>query len=289
VRVRGQLRREHFPSWKEYYRQYQYELADRFYIPLLFDWGIKLEGEKVLDVGCGDGGFLSAFADRGAHCTGVEIRDFRWKPHQNTQFIVTDISAPEAKRAVGSSHDLIILRDVIEHIPLPGKSAFLSSLSQFAASDGRLFLTFPPYYSPFGLHQQTILKSWLKRLPFLHLLPRRALLALLKLVGETEETRRRIEETIDSKMTIRHFRKLANTLGISILEERFYLVRPSHEIRYGWRSRVLTTRGKSIIDEIRVLGTAFLAGFPSESSRAADWGGRASSRPLRGLHSGKRG
>ena len=255
------LVREHFDSWKSYYWAYQYQLAVRFYVPLLEEWGIDLTGIKVLDVGCGDGGFVAAFADKGASCTGVEIQDFGWQPHAGVRFIVADITTEEAKQTVGTSFDLIILRDVIEHIPRAQKVSFLRSLRAFGSRSTRLFVTFPPYYSPFGLHQQTVLKSPLRRVPFLHLLPRRLIFSLMRLWGESEEAERRIAEVIDCRMTIHQFRRIIRDLGISVIQERFYLIRPSHEIRYGWRTRTLRTRGTGLVDEMRVLGTAYLLRF----------------------------
>ena len=51
-----------FPNWKSYYLNYQKLLAQSFYIPLLASKKINIKAEsKILDVGCGDGGFLSAF------------------------------------------------------------------------------------------------------------------------------------------------------------------------------------------------------------------------------------
>lgn len=254
----SRLLREHYDSWRAYYWAYQYQLAIRFYIPLLEEWGVTLSGLRILDVGCGNGGFVAGFADKGARCTGVEIRDFDWPTHESVRFVVADITAPDAEQTVGTSFDLIVLRDVVEHIPLEEKASFLSTLGGFGNTSARIFVTFPPYYSPFGLHQQTVLKSPLRRLPFLHLLPRRLIFSLMKAVGESEEARRRIAEVIDCRMTIRHFRQIIRKLEISVIRERFYLVRPSHEIRYGWKARPLRARGSGLIDEMRILGTAFL-------------------------------
>jgi SAM-dependent methyltransferase len=252
---------EQFDSWKSYYWAYQYRLAIRFYIPLLEEWGIELTGVKVLDVGCGNGGFVAGFADRGARCTGVEIRDFNWQPHAGVRFVVADITTEDARRTVGTSFDLIVLRDVIEHIPRGEKASFLKILNGFKAPSAPLFVTFPPYYSPFGLHQQTVLKSPLRRIPFLHLLPRQLIFCLLRVWGESQEAERRIAEVIECRMTIRHFRQIIQELDMAVKHERFYLVRPSHEIRYGWKTRTLKTKGTAPVDEMRILGTAFLLGL----------------------------
>ena len=51
-------------------------------------------------------------------------------------------------------------------------------------NDSRLLITFPPYYSPFGLHQQSILKMPLKVAPFLGWLPKFLIKILLKILEQ---------------------------------------------------------------------------------------------------------
>ena len=53
----------------------------------------------------------------GGICTGVEIREFDWKPSENVNYIVQDIMRIDALQNVGNNYDLIIIRDVMEHIP----------------------------------------------------------------------------------------------------------------------------------------------------------------------------
>lgn len=162
------LKPESFPNWKEYYWTYQYKLAELHYIPLFSQWGVSLKDKKILDVGCGDGGFTAALADAGADCTGVEVRDFGWQDHSgNLRFVQQDILAKNAQAVLGDDYDVILLRDVIEHIPLNIKTEFMQVLRKFTSTKGIILMTFPPFYSPFGLHQQTLLKSFLKKMPYL--------------------------------------------------------------------------------------------------------------------------
>ena len=67
------LKPESYPTWKEYYWTYQNKLAELHYLPLFEAWGVPMTGKKVLDVGCGDGGFTAALAEAGAISTGVEM------------------------------------------------------------------------------------------------------------------------------------------------------------------------------------------------------------------------
>jgi len=157
---RTHLKPAAYPTWKEYYWAYQNRLAELYYIPLFDQWGVSMKGKKVLDVGCGDGGFTAALAQAGADCTGVEVRDFGWDTTQpNLRFIQQDILAENAPTVLGDDYDVIILRDVIEHIPLKIKSEFMAALRKFTSPAGIILFTFPPFYSPFGLHQQTFYGS----------------------------------------------------------------------------------------------------------------------------------
>ena len=48
--------------------------------------------------------------------------------------------------------DVIILKDVIEHVPEQEK--FVPYLKNFLKPGGQIFFGFPPWYMPFGGHQQ---------------------------------------------------------------------------------------------------------------------------------------
>lgn len=254
-----------FSDWDEYYWTYQYHLARDYYIPMFESWGLKPKGLKIVDVGCGSGGFTAALADWGATCLGVEIRPFKRKAPEGPRlrYIVQDITAPNAPRLMGDDHDLLILRDVIEHIPGPDKAAFISSAKRLIKPDGKMLITFPPFYSPFGLHQQVILKSRLRKLPFLSLIPKPALDLMMAAVNEPASCRRDIGSIHKSRMTIGGFRRLVKGQGLKVLKEQHYFIRPSHEIRYGWP----TTRARwgrvSLFRELFVLGTAYLLGKES--------------------------
>ena len=62
-----------FLTWDDYYFQYQKNLAREYYIPLLKNWGVDINGKRVLDIGCGSGGFITAFSEYNCSCTGIEI------------------------------------------------------------------------------------------------------------------------------------------------------------------------------------------------------------------------
>jgi len=250
--------RENFLDWDTYYWTYQYILAEEYYLPRLKSWGVEIENKKILDIGCGDGGFTSAFGRSGGLCTGVEIREFDWKPSENVKYIVQDIYKNTSINKIGHDYDLILLRDVIEHIPIPQKKQFLKSIKKFGTDQTKFLITFPPFYSPFGLHQQTLLKSPLRKLPYLSLLPHTFLSPMLKLFNEDNKTINNILEIRKSRMTICAFDQLIHEVGLTISEEEYFLIRPSHEIRYGWKTNKFNKNTLKRLRELITLGTCYL-------------------------------
>lgn len=257
------LKRSDFDSQEEYYWTYQYKLAKCYYIPLLKEFHIRIKSKKVLDIGCGVGGFTAAFADEGAsHCVGIEINTQARRPNvdcrSNLNYMVKDITTPGSVETVGTDYDLILIHDVIEHIPLNKKDSFLCALKKFCAKNTLILVAFPPLYSPFGLHQQAILKSMLRIIPFLSWLPVGFLKPILNIMGEEASAPLRLKEIKDSRMTIRDFKQRLNRLRFSIEFEQYYLVRPTHEIRYGWRTRISKIRKVPIANEIFNSGALYL-------------------------------
>ncbi len=253
------LHPEDFDTWQDYYRTYQFNLADEYYLPWLFTTPVRVKGKQILDIGCGNGGFTEAFARRGAWCTGVENRPVKWKSDSpNLRFIQTDITSSDAPDILGGPYDLVILRDVIEHIPGVEKIRFMKSIRNLIKDDARLLVTFPPFYSPFGLHQQTFLKSHVRKIPFLGWVPMFVLIPLLKYAGEDEKSQKNIREIRNCKMTVGGFLRLLKDTGYEIEKETYFHIRPSHEIRYGWKTCESSFGHIPILREFVNMGAAFI-------------------------------
>ena len=257
------LKRSDFNSQEEFYWTYQYKLAEYYYIPLLKGSGFHMEGKRVIDIGCGLGGFTAALADEGAaECLGIDIDSDLQRPctgtRSNLKYMIRDITETDSVETAGTDYELIVLHDVIEHVPLARKDSFVGALKQFCGHDTLILITFPPYYSPFGLHQQAILGSWLRFVPFLGWLPLGCLQPALRMLGEDDSASDRLREIKDSRMTIRNFRRTLNRLGFRIEFEQFYLVRPTHEVRFGWRTRMSRIRKIPVVNEILNSGALYL-------------------------------
>ena len=75
------------------------------------------------------------------------------------------------------------------------KFNFIKTASLFMKKEGEMLVTFPPYFSPFGLHQQVLMQSFLRKIPYLSLLPENILnLMVTKL--ENDDVWNKIDEII---------------------------------------------------------------------------------------------
>ena len=129
--------------------------------------------------------------------------------------------------------DVIILRDVIEHIDNNLNDKLITIINNLSKNGTNVIVTFPPFYSAFGLHQQSLILSLIRFFPFLSICPKWVLIPLLKLIGNPKEKNEEISELYDSKMTICSFKNLIKKHEIKVISKKFYLSRPSHRIRYG--------------------------------------------------------
>ncbi|MCB1017169.1 MAG: class I SAM-dependent methyltransferase [Acidimicrobiales bacterium] len=106
-----------------------------------------LTGGAALDVGCGDGRGTHELALRlgaGYRWTGV---DFSGRAIAFARLMAPDLSFEvqdgEALAAADASYDLVVAREVIEHVPPPDVAAFVAELRRVLRPDGRLLVTTP--------------------------------------------------------------------------------------------------------------------------------------------------
>jgi len=218
------------------YWQYEYDVCARFIVPLLDAWGARVDGVAILDVGCGEGGGLCALHDRGGICAGFDIDQSR----------VHTALALQGSRAIGFAYgnlyaddvpfsdrrfDLVILHDVFEH--LDQKPVMIGRLKRYLRPGGKLLITFPPYYSAYGGHQQH-LRTWFARLPFFHLVPFSGSLIVPRLKGEAPHVVAEFRKLGRLKMGMRKFEQIAAEGAMRVERRRAYLISPNH-IRFGLR------------------------------------------------------
>jgi len=216
------------------YWQYEYDVMAQYLLPLMKSWGITIKGATVLDVGCGDGGGISAMYDAGMQCKGFDLEQpyidlaHAMSGDRKMEMFVGSIYA-EPIPLEGERFDVVILHDVFEHIER--KTYVLETLKKYLKPDGKLIITYPPYYSAFGAHQQ-FLKAPFRRLPFFHLLPFAISTILPRLQNEEQRLVEEIQKLARLKMGIVKFQRLARETGYCITQRKFYLIGPNH-IRFG--------------------------------------------------------
>lgn len=133
--------------------------------------------------------------------------------------------------------DLIVLRDVIEHIP--HQEQFMHNMKRFMNARTIVFFGFPVWCNPFGGHQQICRNRVLSHLPWMHLLPRPLYRGLLRLGHESKGT---IDGLMDVKTTgisIHRFERILRDEHFHVLRHTHYLINPNYEIKFGLRPRVI--------------------------------------------------
>jgi trans-aconitate 2-methyltransferase len=136
---------------KEFYDNYQFEFRQniRHYsiINKLVDLGMKSDS-RVLEIGCGNGALTKLIADKTkrGHIFALDISSEsiahakrNLAGYQNITHLVTDVRVFESK----DKFDVIVLSDVLEHIPLDIHDALFNNLNKLMDRNGFLFIHIP--------------------------------------------------------------------------------------------------------------------------------------------------
>jgi len=216
------------------YWKYEYDVAAEYMIPLLEQWGFSPRGKTMIDVGCGEGGGVCAMHDSGMECVGFDVEENRVKmakllvDDRDIQWDIGDLYVNDIPFS-DRQYDLVVLHDVFEHLRQKGE--VLERLKRYMKPDGRLMITFPPYYSAYGAHQQLLNTAWAK-IPFFHLIPFAITWILPRLKGESPAFVEEIRKLGELKMGMRKFEHLAPAASLNIIGKQAYLISPNH-IRFG--------------------------------------------------------
>jgi SAM-dependent methyltransferase len=230
-----------FHADKRRYFEIQVLNAEKYVIPFIEEKFPVRKGMRVLEIGCGEGGVLKAFINKGCEGIGVEpdtprIDDALKFLQEDVaegriRFLVKDIYRVDVEKDFKGLFDIIVLKDVIEHIHDQPK--LLGRMKNFLKPGGIVFLGFPPWYMPFGGHQQ-MCRSTLSRLPWIHLLPRGIYRWILKKKKEPVDA---LLEIRDTGISIERFERIFRNQGYRLLHHRHYLLNPIYEWKFGWKPR----------------------------------------------------
>ena len=168
------MQERHFNRDK--YFEEQIYTTQKYVMPFIGEDFFIRENLSVLEIGSGEGGNMKPFLDKGYKVTGVELEAIKneWAteffanhPHRGNLTLICDDIYNFSK---DTKYDLIIIRDVVEHIH--NQEKFMAFIQDLLADNGRIFIAFPPWCNPFGGHQQVCKSKFLSMLPFYHILPK---------------------------------------------------------------------------------------------------------------------
>lgn len=220
------------------------DLTTRKYVAPYLATQKKLEPNlRVLEIGCGEGGNLPFFLEAKMDVVGVDLNSLQIERaktllaedlNENNKLLlinknIYDVSADEI-----GQFDFIMLRDVIEHIP--NQEKFIPFLKGFLKKDGLVFFGFPPWYMPFGGHQQGC-ESALKKLPYFHILPAFLYKFILKVFGEKDYKIENLLQTKSTGISIERFKRIVKSNNWQILDESLYLINPNYEVKFNLKPK----------------------------------------------------
>lgn len=228
------------PSNVRYYLGYQYRLGKEFIAPYLSNAGVFKTGCSAAEIGSAEGGVLAALKYAGARKTlATDIhrerlnygKDIAARAGVDIDFQYHNILEDEIPADWINTFDIVILRDVIEH--LEGTSEALAKIRHIIKPGCFLYLTFPSYYSAFGGHQHTVANNWGK-IPFIHLLPDPLFYVFLK--GGRKNDIWEVKRLQKIKLTPKKLITAAHAEGYEIFSEDHYLLRPVFKMKFGMPS-----------------------------------------------------
>lgn len=120
----------------------------------------KLDGlsfQSLLDVGCGDGRFLSEVSQHigGKHLCGIDYSETAIRMARafvpNVEWVHGDITD---ETTLAQTFDVITLIETLEHIPIDKVSDFIDGISQRLNENGRFLLTVPSINIPTNTHHE---------------------------------------------------------------------------------------------------------------------------------------
>lgn len=223
----------------------QVENATNYVLPFIEHTKTINAQSKVLEVGTGEGGVLVPFIQKGAYCVGVDLaperidlaNDFLENEVKaaKVKFLCQNIYEPEFHNVYSKFFDIIILKDVIEHVP--EQQQFIAHLTTLLRPGGQIFFGFPPWHMPFGGHQQVCRTKWVSKLPYYHILPKPIYRAILKAAGEDDNILKEMMEIKDTRITIEDFERITKKLNLKVLHQQHYLINPIYKYKFGLQPR----------------------------------------------------
>lgn len=243
------IKNSKIPEANKYYWQYQFELGMDYLVPYTIEKKCFHAGDKVCEIGSAEGGALHAYMQHGAeYGLGTDIAVSRIEvgaeisklAEMNVEYVEHNILSEEPRKDWLNAFELVLLRDVIEH--LDDTFLALNNIKSIIKPGGFLFLTFPPYNSPYGGHQHTLAGNFFTKLPYIHLLPNFIFHRLIKSGRANDIWEVKRLQTI--RLNATKLKKAALAAGYEIYKQEFYLLRPVFKMKFGLPTIKITALAK---------------------------------------------
>ena len=229
--------------------EYEYRVALGCVLPTLRDWGVEIKDRAVLDIGCGSGGLTIALAENSAACVGIDLNPVHVEAASrlanaralSSEFATVDILLPDQleKFLTGRVFQVIVLSEVLEHLVRRDNVArLLNEIKKYLTETGYVYVSFPPWFNPFGGHQA----GWprIRYCPWFHLYPE----WLQRVVAPAQIGQYRDFEKELNHLTIACFERTAREAGFMIAKKELFHLRPEYYFRYGVPALRATVFGK---------------------------------------------
>lgn len=223
----------------------QVDNSRSYVLPFVEQTKALSSGVNVMEIGCGEGGVLLPFAEKGCYCVGVDLNPLRIDLANDflatevgrgrMQFVYKNVYDKDFLEKFRGFFDLIILKDAIEHIP--DQEQFIPYLKNFLREGGQIFFGFPPWYMPFGGHQQVCRNKLASVLPYYHILPKALYKGILKMFGESKPVIDELLEIKDTQITIERFEKIVKESELRVLSKQHFLINPIYKYKFGLQPR----------------------------------------------------
>ncbi len=178
---------------------------------------LDLDGKRIMDFGCGMGGMTLWYAKNwdcevhGVDIDGhhIQVANQIKEKHkvENVNFVKQNV----IEKPLGGKFDYVFLNDVVEHIPLDILQNIFLQLEKVLAPDGKIFVSYPPWKSPYASHLNHVIK-----IPWCQFLPKSTLDGLIEknnhpIVGELESDLREAYDGLNHMTHEKISKVIANT------------------------------------------------------------------------------
>ncbi|MGL4596287.1 MAG: class I SAM-dependent methyltransferase [Bacteroidia bacterium] len=233
-------------SNREQYFEEQSTVTKKYVIPFIENVRPVTSSLVVAEIGCGEAGNLKPFLDMGCTVVGIDLapnkiengkKFYANHPNKNKITLIAEDIYKIDPNAF-PKFDLIVMRDVIEHIP--NQDVFMGRLKDFLAPDGIIFFAYPPWRMPFGGHQQICINKFMSKMPYTHLLPRWLYFGMMRWLGESKEKIVSLTEVRDTGISINTFNGLVKKHNYVFKKQVYYFINPNYEVKFKLKPRVLS-------------------------------------------------